>query len=60
MPGRNSFQFNTADAEGKPIPGNSNAGHSGKRHTSTRVENGEWRNYTDEERGQLIEYLKTL
>lgn len=59
-PDGNSSQFNTVDAQGKPIPGNSNAGHSGKHHTSAKGENGEWRNYTDAERGQLIEYLKTL
>jgi hypothetical protein len=59
-PDGNQYQFNTVDTQGNPIPGNSNLGHTGKRHTSTMGENGEWRNYTDEERGQLIEYLKTL
>lgn len=59
-PAENQFTFNTLDAQGKPIPGNSNFGHSGKRHTSTKGNNGEWRNFTDEERAQLIEYLKTL
>ena len=56
----NNFLFNTLDEQGNPIPGNSNAGHSGPLHTSTRGEDGEWRNYTDDERAQLIEYLKTL
>jgi mono/diheme cytochrome c family protein len=56
----NSFQFNTVDGAGKPIPGNGNQGHSGKYHTTTKAQDGQWRNYTDEERYHLIEYLKTL
>lgn len=56
----NEFKFNTVDTQGRPIPGNMNAGHTGERHTSTKGKNGEWQTYTDEERAQLIEYLKTL
>jgi hypothetical protein len=41
-------KFNVNEADGTPIPGNSNAGH----------EDGA--NLTEEERSQLIEYLKTL
>ncbi|WP_256205453.1 di-heme-cytochrome C peroxidase [Nitrosomonas cryotolerans] len=55
----NSFLFNTVDKQGKPIPGNSNLGHSGPNYTQTQ-EGGEWRDYTSEERYQLIEYMKTL
>ena len=56
----NRFRFNTLDSTGKPIPGNGNYGHSGNSHTATRAEDGQWRNFTDEERYQLIEYMKTL
>jgi mono/diheme cytochrome c family protein len=56
----NHFKFNTVDASGMPIPGNGNYGHSGKSHTATRSEDGQWRDFTDDERYQLIEYLKTL
>lgn len=45
-----SFQFQTQSTDGVDIPGNSNSGHSGPGHTD----------FTDEERWQLIEYLKTL
>ena len=55
----NSFLFNTVNEKGDPISGNSNAGHSGKYYTQIR-ENNEWRDYTSEERYQLIEYMKTL
>ena len=41
-------RFNVNEADGTPIPGNSNAGH----------EDGA--SLSDEERSQLIEYLKTL
>jgi Cytochrome C oxidase, cbb3-type, subunit III len=41
-------QFNVNNPDGTPIPGNSNAGH----------EFGA--NLSDQERGQLLEYLKTL
>jgi hypothetical protein len=56
----NRFKFNTIDTAGKPIPGNGNHGHSGKSHTAIRTEDGQWRNFTDEERYHLIEYIKTL
>lgn len=56
----NNFLFKTVDDKGNPIPGNSNYGHSGKFHTATTGDDGQWRNYTDTERYQLIEYLKTL
>jgi hypothetical protein len=45
---------------GQPLPGNSNLGHSGKYYTAAKREDGTWRNYNDEERMNLIEYLKTL
>jgi mono/diheme cytochrome c family protein len=48
-PATAGFTFQV-EAEGTPIPGNSNRGHSGKGFTD----------YTDPERRQLIEYLKTL
>lgn len=56
----NYFLFNTIDEQGKPIAGNSNYGHSGNRYTQTLDKNGQWQNFTNEERYQLIEYLKTL
>lgn len=56
----NRFLFNTVNEQGDPIPGNGNYGHSGKYYTQTRLEDDKWRNYTDEERMQLIEYMKTL
>ena len=56
----NRFKFNTLDTAGKPIPGNGNYGHSGNLYTATRAEGEQWRNYTDEERYQLVEYMKTL
>ena len=56
----NSYSFNTVDATGRPVPGNGKHGHSGKLHTSMKRADGQWSDYTDEERYQLIEYLKTL
>jgi mono/diheme cytochrome c family protein len=56
----NSYLFNTVDDQGKPISGNGKHGHTGKYYTSTRAEDGQWRTYTDQERYQLVEYLKTL
>lgn len=50
-----SFEFRTVDANGAPIPGNSNAGHEGPDYT--QISN---RDFTDEERRALIEYMKTL
>lgn len=45
----NSFEFRTRDPQGKPIPGNSNAGHD---YGNAQL--------TDQQRRELIEYLKTL
>ena len=56
----NHFLFKTVDEKGVPIPGNSNKGHSGNTFTKTRGEDGQWRDFTDDERYQLIEYMKTL
>ena len=42
------------------LPGNRNIGHSGPEHTQTKGEGGQWRDYTDNERWALVEYLKTL
>jgi hypothetical protein len=42
------FEFRTRAADGEPIPGNSNAGHE----FGARL--------TDQQRWQLVEYLKTL
>ena len=54
------FEFRVADKQGNPITGNANTGHSGKQHTQTRDSNGVWRDFTEEERWALVEYLKTL
>lgn len=56
----NYFLFKTRDEKGAPIAGNSNKGHSGNNFTKTRAANGQWRDFTDTERYQLIEYLKSL
>ncbi len=56
----NRFKFDALDSAGKPIPGNGNHGHSGSLYTATRTQDEGWRNFTDEERYQLIEYMKTL
>lgn len=56
----NHFLFKTVDEKGVPIPGNSNKGHSGNTFTKTRGEGGQWRDFTDDERYQLIEYMKIL
>lgn len=47
------FEFDTS------LPGNRNTGHSGPGHTQHKTDDG-WRDFTDEERWALIEYLKTL
>jgi hypothetical protein len=47
-------KFNTA------LKGNLNTGHSGPGFTQTRKEDGTYRDYTDQERWALIEYMKTL
>ncbi|MFZ1548288.1 MAG: di-heme-cytochrome C peroxidase, partial [Candidatus Nitrotoga sp.] len=56
----NHFLFKTVDDKGVAIPGNSNKGHSGNTYTKTRGEDGQWRDFTDDERYELIEYMKTL
>jgi hypothetical protein len=48
------FQFDTS------LPGNRNIGHSGPEHTQTKGDDGQWRDFSDEERWALVEYLKTL
>lgn len=55
-----SFEFKTVDADGKPIMGNLNVGHSGPEKTQTLDDDGKWRDFTEEERWALIEYMKTL
>jgi mono/diheme cytochrome c family protein len=47
------FEFDTAQ------PGNRNTGHSGPGYTQLRS-GDQWRDFTDDERWALIEYLKTL
>lgn len=54
------FEFKTIDDEGKPIPGNSNLGHSGPGHTGPIQSDQNGRDFTDDERWELIEYIKTL
>lgn len=49
-PTEGSFLFRTETDGGHPIPGNSNKGHSGEHHTD----------FTDQQRWQIIEYIKTL
>jgi hypothetical protein len=49
-PSDGAFHFNTARDDGTPIAGNSNKGHTGPGKTD----------FTEEERWQIIEYLKTL
>jgi hypothetical protein len=56
----NHFLFKTIDDKGAPNPGNSNKGHSGNTFTQTLGDDGQWRNFTEDERYQLIEYMKTL
>ena len=58
--GPHSSLLQTVDDQGNPISGNSNSGHSGENYTAIRGSDGELRSYTDEERLQLIEYMKTL
>ncbi|MEZ6062106.1 MAG: catalase family protein [Planctomycetaceae bacterium] len=57
--------FRVFDEHGIPIPGNSNAGHEGHGHDvhegfTQTFENGEWRDFTDNERFALIEFMKWL
>jgi hypothetical protein len=59
QPSPGSFAFRIEGPDGKPIPGNSNAGHEGLYYTQIR-EGDTNRDFTDTERRALIEYLKTL
>jgi hypothetical protein len=59
QPSPGSFEFRTEGPDGKPIPGNSNAGHEGVSYTQIR-EGDTTRDSTDAERWALIEYMKTL
>ncbi|MFT5676738.1 MAG: mono/diheme cytochrome c family protein, partial [Paraglaciecola sp.] len=56
----NHFKFETVDEQGKPISGNSNEGHAGNTFTKTLDADGQWVDFTDVQRFQLIEYMKTL
>ena len=42
------------------LPGNLNSGHSGPMFTQNKPEGGSYKDFTDEERMALIEYMKTL
>ena len=58
-------EFKTTDSDGNPIPGNSNKGHEGHgdspNHGFTQTfENGEWRDFTEDEIYSLIEYMKSV
>jgi hypothetical protein len=59
QPSPGSFEFRTEGPDGKPIPGNSNAGHEGVNYTQIR-EGDKIRDFTDTERWALVEYMKTL
>ncbi len=59
-PGESTFRFRAFDDLGRPITGNSNAGHSGRNFTHIKAEDGSLREFTDAERWALIEYLKSL
>lgn len=59
-PSEQTFRFRVLDELGKPIIGNSNAGHSGRNFTHTRADDGSLREFTDAERWALIEYVKSL
>jgi hypothetical protein len=48
------FEFKTH------LPGNLNTGHSGPDFTQTKGEDGNYRDFTDDERWSLLEYMKTL
>ena len=57
---KHSFLYKTVNDQGQPIPGNGNYGHSGETYTSALDNMGQWQNFTDEQRYQLIEFMKTL
>ena len=58
-------EFRVLDSAGQPIPGNHNGGHSGhgakpnEGFTQT-FENGVWRDFTEADRYDLVEYMKSL
>lgn len=59
-----TWEFKVEDDAG-PIPGNSNAGHEGHgpgEHLgfTETFENGDWREFTDEERWALVEFMKSM
>ncbi|MFT5548121.1 MAG: hypothetical protein ACI9CO_000033 [Candidatus Azotimanducaceae bacterium] len=56
----NHFLFRTIDDLGNRIPGNGSYGHSGEGYTETQGQAGQWRTYSDAERYDIIEYIKTL
>jgi hypothetical protein len=58
-PVEGTFEFRTHDDAGKPIAGNSNAGHAGPWYTQLKGESGAFRDFSDAERWELIEYMKT-
>ena len=55
-----SFELVTQSADGTPIPGNSNKGHTGPANTQKKGDDGKYRDFTDDEIWDLIEYMKTL
>lgn len=57
--GEGTSLFRVLDDQGQPIVGNSNKGHEGHDLTQTE-ENGTWRDFTDAERWDLVEYMKSL
>jgi hypothetical protein len=61
---RGAWEFRVSD-DGGPIAGNSNAGHEGhlageKLGFTETFENGAWREFKDNERWALVEYMKSL
>lgn len=57
--------FSTVDDAGMPIAGNSNVGHEGHGSNENEgftetFENGAWREFTEDERYALVEYMKSL
>jgi hypothetical protein len=59
-PESGTFRFRVHDERGRVIPGNSNAGHSGRFYTHVRNPDGTLREFTDAERWALVEFLKSL
>ncbi|HEY2159012.1 MAG TPA: di-heme-cytochrome C peroxidase [Isosphaeraceae bacterium] len=54
-PGEGTTELKTVD-----VPGNSNAGHSGPNFTQTADGRGKFRDFTEEERWALVEFMKTI